>query len=57
MIWLRHKKYTPEYIAYQFAEIRVKARRETRRMTYVATFAVTIMAITQTAYLYDLLGV
>lgn len=56
MVWLSHKKYTSDYIASQFAEISMKVRRETRRMVYVATAAVSIMAVVQTLYLYELLS-
>ena len=55
MIWLSHKKYTTEYVSKQLTEICSKARRETRRMVYVAMAAVTTMAAIQATYLFELL--
>ena len=52
MVWLPHKKYTAEYIAAQLAEIRVKVRRETYRMIFLATTAIGIMAFVQATYIY-----
>lgn len=54
MIWLPHKKYTSEHIADRLAETYIKMRRETRKMVFVATSAVSIMAAIQTAYIYGL---
>ena len=57
MIWLSHSKYTHEYVSGQLAEMCVRMRRETRRMVYVASAAVGLMAAAQATYLYGLLGV
>lgn len=54
MVWLPHKKYTSDYVSNQLAEICMKTRRETRRMVYVATCAVGILAIAQAICLYAL---
>jgi len=54
MIWLPHKKYTTDYVSGQLAEICHKVRRETRRMVYVASFAIGAMAIAQMGCIYGL---
>jgi hypothetical protein len=56
VIWFQHRKYTPDYVSGQLAEICRKMRRETRRMIYVATAATTVMVMIQAVYLYELLG-
>ncbi|WP_319469883.1 hypothetical protein [uncultured Pseudodesulfovibrio sp.] len=56
MIWLSHKKYTVEYVSEQLVAIRSKVRRETRRMIYVAAFAVGVMVTAQTFCLVDILS-
>jgi predicted dinucleotide-utilizing enzyme len=56
MIWLAHKKYTTEYVSEQLVEICDKMRRETRRMIYIATGAIVIMAAIQATYLFELLN-
>lgn len=56
MIWMKHKKYTAEYVSGQLAEICDRMRRETRRMIYVAFAAVALMAAMQATYLVGLLS-
>jgi hypothetical protein len=57
MIWLKHKKYTHDYVSGQLAEMCARVRRETRRMVMVATAAVATMAVVQATYLLELLAV
>lgn len=55
MIWLTHKRYTHDYISGQLNAICAKMRRDTRRMILIATAAVTMMAMLQITYLWELL--
>lgn len=55
MIWLTHKKYTQDYVSEQLNSICRKMRRETRRMVYIASISVTLMATLQILYIVSLL--
>jgi len=56
MIWMKHKKYTNEYVSGQLTEICNRMQSETRRMVYVASGAVALMALIQATYLFELLS-
>lgn len=53
MIWLPNEK-NNERFTNELAEIYSKVGLETRRMAYVASVAVTIMAVTQISYILSL---
>lgn len=55
MIWLTHKRYTHDHISGQLDAICTRMRRNTRRMVFIATAAVTMMAMLEITYLWELL--
>jgi len=54
MLWLPHKTYTSEYLSEQLSEFVMRVRCGTRRMVYVASIAVGVMAFAQMSYIYGL---
>ncbi len=56
MIWMKHKKYTAEYVSAQLNDICNSMRRETRRMIYVASGAVALMVLMQATCFFELLN-
>ena len=54
MLWLKHTKYTSEYYAIRLAEIIGDARCSTRCMVYVASCAVSVLAVVEMSCIYGL---
>ncbi|QGY39611.1 hypothetical protein GM415_05585 [Pseudodesulfovibrio cashew] len=56
MIWIRVKN-SEDRMASRLEAIRLKVRRETRRMIYVAGIMIGLMAVIEAGHLYRLLTV
>ncbi len=54
MIWMAHKKYTPEHYATKLEEIRNHVRISTRHMGLVVFAALTLMLVADATCLYCL---